>query len=407
MSATAFEEGNPLDRAVYFGLILLLGLVLMGRHLDWGSVSARNATLILIIVLALVSTLWSDFPFITAKRWLRDLGNYLCVLVVLSDDYPTEAVKSVIRNLSFILVTLSVLLNKYFLDISRKYDQYTGSFEYDGVATGKNLLAMICMISALFFLWDITDRWSKRKRPRARNVILLDLFFLGLSLQVQYVAHSTTAHVCFALGSLVMLMFQVRKVREYTKAYKVLIPALFILYLVLDFGLGMNGSMAQAVGKDPSLTDRTHIWAFLLGMHTNPLIGTGYQSFWLGPRLMDFWNNAGLGRINEAHNGYLETYLEEGLIGLSVLVLFLAATYKTICRRVDRRMELGLFGLATWLVFVFYNMSEAANEGGYLFLVFLMASVQMPASRARKDATRPTRANVGSRLEPKLAGHLR
>ena len=53
----------------------------------------------------------------------------------------------------------------------------------------------------------------------------------------------------------------------------------------------MNGDLAGAVGKDPTLTDRTKIWAILLDMHTNPLLGTGYESFWLGPRLQRFWQN--------------------------------------------------------------------------------------------------------------------
>ncbi len=48
-------------------------------------------------------------------------------------------------------------------------------------------------------------------------------------------------------------------------------------------------------------------------MKTNPLLGTGYESFWLGPRLQWFWQHAGLGHINEAHNGYLEVYLNLGI----------------------------------------------------------------------------------------------
>ena len=67
----------------------------------------------------------------------------------------------------------------------------------------------------------------------------------------------------------------------------------------------MNGAFAASVGRDPTLTDRTKIWSLVLSMHTNPLIGTGYESFWLGPRLLKVWQG-GLGGINEAHNGYLE-----------------------------------------------------------------------------------------------------
>ena len=101
-------------------------------------------------------------------------------------------------------------------------------------------------------------------------------------------AQSTTSYICLMMGSLVVVAAHMRFFKHHPTVLKVMIPALFCLYLVLDFGLGMNGSMAQAVGKDPTLTDRTKIWAFVLGMHTNPLVGTGYQSFWLGSAARGF-----------------------------------------------------------------------------------------------------------------------
>jgi O-antigen ligase len=165
----------------------------------------------------------------------------------------------------------------------------------------------------------------------------------------------------------------------------VLVPLFFCLYLILNFVFDMNGSMAGAVGKDPTLTDRTKIWAFVLGMHTNPLIGTGYQSFWLGPRLEFFWRNSGLGNLNEAHNGYLEVYLELGFLGVALLIGFLVASYRGICRRLASQPGLAVLGLAAWLVLVFYNMSEAAFEGGLLWTVILMAAINLP-ERARKQA---------------------
>jgi exopolysaccharide production protein ExoQ len=155
--------------------------------------------------------------------------------------------------------------------------------------------------------------------------------------------------------------------------------------LILDFGFDMNGSMAGAIGKDPTLTDRTKIWAFVLGMHTNPLVGTGYQSFWLGQRLEYFWRNSGLGYLNEAHNGYLEVYLELGILGVALLIGFLVATYRGICRRLAPQPGLAVLGLAAWLVLVFYNMSEAAFEGGLLWTVILMTGISLP-DRARKRA---------------------
>jgi O-antigen ligase len=148
--------------------------------------------------------------------------------------------------------------------------------------------------------------------------------------------------------------------------------------LILDFGFDMNGSMAGAVGKDPTLTDRTKIWAFLLGMHTNPAIGTGYQSFWLGSRLDYFWQNSGLGHLNEAHNGYLQVYLDLGLIGVLLVIGFLVAAYRSMCNRLAPSSSFAEFGMAMWLVLVFYNMSEAALEGGLLYMVFMMGAIVVP-----------------------------
>ena len=100
---------------------------------------------------------------------------------------------------------------------------------------------------------------------------------------------------------------------------KVMVPAGLCLYIILALGFGVNAQLAGAVGRDPTLTDRTKIWHLLLSMHTNPLLGTGYESFWLGPRLVKIWQR--FGPINEAHNGYLEVYLNLGLIGLFLLIV--------------------------------------------------------------------------------------
>jgi O-antigen ligase len=162
---------------------------------------------------------------------------------------------------------------------------------------------------------------------------------------------------------------------------------MFLIYLVMSFGLDMSGSLAESVGKDPTLTDRTKIWAFLLSMHTNPIIGCGYQSFWLGSRLEYFWANAGLGHLNEAHNGYLGLYLDEGLVGVGLLIVFLISSYRLICRRLTQRAEIAVLGLAAWICIAFYNMSEQSFEAGLFYLVFLMLGITVPARIGKRMQT--------------------
>jgi exopolysaccharide production protein ExoQ len=384
LAAQALEEGNPLDRTISFALILLAIGILMSRSFKWGRFFTSNRALMALLCFSLLSGVWSDFPFVAFKRWFRDFGNYLVILVVLTDPLPLEAVRTVLRRLSYLLVPLSILLNKYFPQLSKQYDAWTGVGYYVGATTSKNMLGLLCLVSGLFFFWDTATRWPERKLRRTKRIILVNFAFFAMTLWLLHLAQSTTSSVCMALGCLVVAAAHSRVFRRHPAFLKVLIPSIFCLYLILDFGLGMNGSMAGAIGKDPTLTDRTRIWTFLLGMHTNPLIGTGYQSFWLGPRLKWFWQHSGLGHLNEAHNGYLEVYLDLGLIGILFVVGFLVDTYRAICRKLDSSSSLAVLGLATWMALVFYNMSEVAFEIGLLYTVFLLGAIVVPERAKRR-----------------------
>ena len=69
----------------------------------------------------------------------------------------------------------------------------------------------------------------------------------------------------------------------------------------------------------------------------------------------------------EAHNGYLQIYLDLGLIGLFLLCTFLIATYRKICKQLKPVTPLGSLSLGLWTLLLFYNVSEAAFGGGLLW----------------------------------------
>jgi exopolysaccharide production protein ExoQ len=377
-SVQAIEEGNPIDRTVFFVLILLAISILISRSFKWSGFCARNLVLMAILALDLLSVCWSDFPLVTFKRWFRDLGNYLVVLIVLSDPHPLEAVRAVLRRVSYLLVPLSILLIKYYPQLGKQYDPWTGTGYYVGAATSKNMLGVVCLVSGLFFFWDTVTRWPERKQRRTKQIILVNLVFAALTLWLLSLANSATSRVCLVLGCLVIAAARARVFRRHPGFLKWMIPGCFCLYVILAFGFNINGELAGAVGRDPTLTDRTKIWACVLAMHTNPLVGTGYQTFWLGPRLEKVWQRGFL--INEAHNGYLEVYLELGLIGVFLLGGFLISSYRNISR-LPPSSSLRSLALAVWTVLVFYNMTEAAFQIGLPWMVFLLGTMNV-AERA-------------------------
>jgi len=385
-AAQALEEGNPIDRTVSLALILLALGILVARSFRWGDFFTRNLALTAFLGYALVSVVWSDFPFVAFKRWFRDLGNYLMVLVVLSAPEPLEAVRTLLRRLGYLLIPLSVLLVKYYPELARVYDPWTGVAVTVGATTSKNMLGVACQISGLYFFWDTVTRWSHRKERRTKRILLLNFVFIAMTLWLLNLSSSTTSRVCLALGCLVIVAARSKMFQRHPAFLQTVIPASFILYMILAFGFGMSGDMAGAVGKDPTLTDRTKIWTFVLKMHTNPLIGTGYESFWMGSRLAWFWQEAGLGQINEAHNGFLEVYLQLGALGVCFLSGFLIASYRNICIRLKALSPQASLSMALWIVLLFYSVTEAGFRSNLILVVFLLGAMVVPRTAPQSSA---------------------
>jgi exopolysaccharide production protein ExoQ len=391
ISAQALEDGNPLDRAALSFLILLALVTLISRSFSWSGFFSKNLCLMVFLLFALVSFTWSDYPLIALKRWLRDLGNYFVILVVLSDPRPFEAVRGVLRRFCFIFIPLSVVLVKYFPALSRYYGTWSGVPEYIGAATSKNMLGNVCMISGIYFLWDTVTRWAGRKEPRQKWAIRLNLFFLLMTLWLLNLSQSATSKVCLVLGCLVILAVYSGWGHRHLTLIRALVPATFCLYVLLAYGLDLNGAMVSRLGRDPTLTDRTLIWKAVWNQHTNPVLGTGYESFWLGPRLRSVWQS--VPGINETHNGYLDIYANLGIIGCLLLLAFLVASYQTIGARFSTSFPLAALGIAIWAVSLFYNVTEAAFSGGIVWLTLLLCGLALP-ERQTEQLERPVRTIV-------------
>jgi O-antigen ligase len=385
--AQSLEEGNPLDRTIYLVLMLLALGILSSRSFKWREFFARNMILMVLLSYALLSVLWSDFPFVSFKRWFRDIGNYLVILVILSDPRPLEAVRTLLRRLSYVLISLSIILIRYYPNIGMQYEYWTGTRMFVGPTTGKNMLGVLCLISGVFFFWDTVTRWSDRNEWRTRRIILVNVAFIAMSLWQLNLANSATSRVCLGIGCLVIVAAHSRFSKRHPGFLKAMIPAFIILYVILAFGFDINGELAGAVGRDPTMTGRTNVWNAVLSTHTNPLIGTGYESFWLGPRLRQVWEQAGVG-VQEAHNGYLEVYLHLGLIGLFLVCGFLIASYRTICKRLKPFSNFASLSLALWTIVLFFNVTEAAAfKGQLMWVVFLLGALVVPQATSAQNFT--------------------
>jgi O-antigen ligase len=226
----------------------------------------------------------------------------------------------------------------------------------------------------------------------------VNIAFIGMTLWLLNLSQSSTSTICLGIGCFVIMAAHSNLGQRHPGWIKTLAPVSFIVYLILALGFGMGGQLSQSVGKSANMSDRTHIWEVLLSVPINPVLGTGYQTFWLGPRVQWVWARLAGDNVLEAHNGYLGIYLELGLIGLFLLCTFLIATYRKICRRLEPLTPLGSLGLGLWTLLLFYNVTEACFEVGLLVATFLLAAIPEPErAEARALITSPVDMDFSAR----------
>jgi len=114
-----YLKGSPIDMMIFLSLIVGGVMVLMRRRVNWSTLFTNNTWLFVFFLYCGLSVAWSDYPFVGFKRWIKDLGNLVMVLVILSEKDPVQAVKSVFLRCAFLLLPLSVLFIKYYAEFGR------------------------------------------------------------------------------------------------------------------------------------------------------------------------------------------------------------------------------------------------------------------------------------------------
>lgn len=399
----AYVEGNPFDRNVFLVLQLAALIVLFRKSAKVGAILRKNPLILVYFSFCLASVLWSDFPFVTFKRWIKALGDVEMVLVILVESDPFAALTRILTRMGFFLFPLSILFIRFYPQIGRRP---TNSWTQEpvGVTQQKNELGIMCMIYGVFFLWMLLSVYRERKRPGRWRHMLAYGTIIAISAYLLSQCNSTTSIVGFASSAGVLWLASRRPVRPALVHFAVL-AVLGLAVIALFFNPG--GGLVQSLGKDPGLTGRKDIWALVLGLHTNPLIGTGFETFWLGSRL-NFMLNALVNLpINEAHNGWIEVYLNLGWAGLCFIAFLILTGYKRIISHIRQDPEKGCLFLGFLLCALFYSFSEAGFRFGtvsWFFLLLVIIGAWQAVSLANSHTPGPLRpANIASDEKPVYA----
>jgi len=210
-----------------------------------------------------------------------------------------------------------------------------------------------------------------------------------MALGLLWSANAVTAMACFFIAAALIVATSQRMFVRRPLLVHLLVLA-FVSAACFSLFLNVGSGIVQQMGRDPTLTGRTEIWKLVASMTRSPLFGTGFESFWLGPRLDKIWSIYWW-HPNEAHNGYIEIFLNLGCTGLVLLSVVFMTSYRNVIAVLRHDRAAGSFRVAYFVVAVIYNFTESAIRIMHpVWILFLLVGTAVPEGRAVEKAKQRT-----------------
>jgi O-antigen ligase len=326
-----------------------------------------------------ISVLWSDFPEVSFRRWVRSLGDIIMVLIVITEINHTGAVLKLFRSMAYVLIPISIIFIKYYRNLGVTYDE-TGAFEmWVGVTTHKNSLGQLACVSAAVLVWTFFSKYYKSKLLDI-PVLLIALFLLnGSKTSLSRTSFGVFIFAMVILFILKLLKNRVNVIRTFTC---ILIPTIIIINLLTNY-LYSKDIMTMVIlstGGDPTLTGRTPLWDAILQIASHhQLLGAGYGGFWIGNLGNNLWDTFNW-KPGAAHNGYIDVYVDLGLIGVTILLFLIIFAYRDILKNIAYNSDFGKFRMMMFVMILVYNYTESSffKPTALLWFSYLIISIRVP-----------------------------
>jgi O-antigen ligase len=307
-------EGDPLQRIVlivsYSGICLL---VFHWRQL--GSTLVKEWPIWLLIGITITSAIWSQAPLLTIQRSFALLLATLYGLL-LAVRYPFSTILRLLGWAMAIITSASVASIALGIDWALMDEPFAG--EWQGVMFHKNALGRIAVMAIIVFaVLARQETWPWR---------ILWLLLASSAFILVIGSRSASARVVlFAVIGITVLIATLLSINERWQGVFLGIGIIVPLSILVVFHLP---EIVRFLDRSVTLTGRVPLWkALLLIGWKQPLLGYGFGAFWLGSGQMMPIEIA-LMRLRfpwagHAHNGFIDTWLEVGLIGLLLIVMII------------------------------------------------------------------------------------
>jgi exopolysaccharide production protein ExoQ len=328
-----------------FGVLALLVAVHWRRVLA----GVRSAGWVLALyALALSSAAWSSDIVFTFRRGLIFFVMTVFAIYI-GSRFDWDEALDILGWTSAVVILASLFAVIFFPDYGISQDKHMG--DWIGLFVHKNILGLQMIVAILTLA--------------AGKPASLPAFVRGVLLccggMLLVFSHSAASWIAMAFViSLYPLLHLLRLNRR--SAVLLGVAVLPVVVVATSF-LALNYvSILGSLGRNATFTGRVPLWAAVMdSIRIKPWLGYGYAAFWRG---VGGDSQSVITKVRwlapHAHNGYLDLWLDLGLIGLSVFACGLVAAFRRaiyVFRTSSSRAE--RWPLAFLALFVLYNCAES------------------------------------------------
>lgn len=371
------QEETPILRLVWLpAYAAVLGLVAFRLDRMWRAWPAAIA-LVLLVGLTFASKYWSIDYETTSRRVLAVALTGLFALY-LGAVFRGPHLPRMLMQATLIMALGSLVMVFAFPSIG--VHQLDNAGLWRGLWYEKNQMGAVMVIGA-------TASAACLASPDPRR--LVPAIALALSSGLVLATQSKTSLLCLGLGLSMVGGFWT--LRRGGAAFAVV--AIWAAVVVAGLGIWIwdthSVAVLEALGKDPSLTGRTDIWASLMRkVADRPWTGYGYGAFWGKDSAPADWvRKETQWPVPSAHNGWIDLLVQLGWPG-AVLVgtLMALTTLITLIRSTVAGVREGWWALGFLAAFIALSLSESIllthQSLPWVLFLAVMTRAILPSSTA-------------------------
>jgi exopolysaccharide production protein ExoQ len=373
-----------------WGAIVLILVTLAVIELVRSRVDVRRLPLLLLATLALMtlSIAWSAYPGASALGVVATLATTVYAVFLATCFTWAELVDALARALRIVLVlsllfelvvavfvrgpVLPLWVDHSGLEEIPKAFYWSRDLLFDGgriqgIVGNANILAMAGLLSLIAEL-------ARRIGGRGS----LGGFITGLVLAVGVLAQTRSSTVFVAALAVAVVSLAAWFARRGSGVRRVA-TAIGLLVFTAVAAVGaviFRAPLLELLGRSPDLTNRLDIWATVADVAgERPVAGWGWVSYW-APWVEPFDDLVVIKGVTylQAHNAWLDVYLQLGIIGLVIVGLFaLTTTVRAWVYAMDGPRDSALLPVALLVAVLVQGLAESRLliEIGWALLVIV------------------------------------